>query len=208
MTIAPAPPFSTALRDRTAAVHAAAESAPFLLALSEGRVSRSGVVGLLQRLVPVYEALESVAAQWICDPQIAPLLVPGLERAARLRQDLALLGVAPGAPSPAADRYARRIREVGAASAPAYLAHHYTRYLGDLSGGQIIGAALRRSQDLELSFLAFPGLRGPAAKKAYRAHLDGLGWGTAQQDEAVAEADLAFLLNQQLAAELEAEVLP
>lgn len=207
MTVAPPLPFSTALRERTAAVHAAAESAPFLLALSEGRVTTAGLVGLLQRLVPVYDALEDQAARWAADPQIAPLLVPGLERAPRLRQDLALLGAAPTTTSPAADAYADRIRAAGATSAPAYLAHHYTRYLGDLSGGQIIAAALRRSHDLELSFLAFPGLRGPAVKKAYRAHLDGLGWSAAQQDEAVAEADVAFRFNQLLAAELEDEVV-
>ena len=205
MTAFALPPFSAVLRARTAAVHADTEAAPFLLALSEGRVTGAGVVGLLQRLLPVYEALEELGRQWAADPAVGPLLVPGLERVPALRQDLDRLAASETVDSPAASAYAARIRAVGAC-APSYVAHHYTRYLGDLSGGQIIAAALRRTGGPELAFLAFPGLRGPAVKKAYRAHLDTLPWTAAEQELAVAEADLAFRCNAALAAELEAEV--
>ena len=199
-------PFSQLLRERTATVHAEAESAPFLLALAHGRVTRAGVVGLLQRLLPVYDALEGLAPRWRDEPTVAPLLVPGLARAARLRHDLAALGAEPAAGSPAARDYAARIVLAGSASAPAFVAHHYTRYLGDLSGGQVIAAALRRELGLELAFLAFPDLRGPAVKRGYREHLDALPWSQEQQEAAVAEAAAAFAHNRALAAELEGEV--
>jgi heme oxygenase len=199
-------PFSQLLRERTAAVHAEAENASFLLALARGRVTRDGVVGLLQRLLPVYEALEGLGARWRDDPAVGPLLVPGLERTERLRSDLARLGAEPGVRSAAARDYASRVVLAGATSAPAYVAHHYTRYLGDLSGGQIISAALRRELCLDLAFFAFPDLRGPTVKRRYREHLDGLPWSTDEQDAAIAEAGVAFARNQALAAELEDEV--
>lgn len=47
--------------------------------------------------------------------------------------------------------YLDRLRELGASqqTAPRLLAHAYVRYLGDLSGGQIIGNRLRKAYGLE-----------------------------------------------------------
>lgn len=208
MTHLSAPPLSTLLRERTAAVHQAAESSPFFVALAQGRVTPAGVVGLLQRLLPVYDELEQVGTTWATDPEVGPLLVPGLARAPSLRAELAALGALPSTSSPAAWEYAHRVRSAGGSSAPAYVAHHYTRYLGDLSGGQVVGQALRASLGLDLSFFRFPALRGPVVKREYRAHLDTLAWDAAQQEEAVDEASLAFRLNQDLAAELAGEQVP
>lgn len=131
--------------------------------------------------------------------------MPGLERGQRLRADLARLGADDPTASPAATAYATRVRERGDC-APAYVAHHYTRYLGDLSGGQVVGSALRASLGLELAFFDFPDLRGPVVKRAYRSTLDALDWSPAEQEQAVAEAGVAFACNEALAAELEHEV--
>lgn len=208
MTQTSAPPLSTLLRDGTATAHQAAESSPFLLALAHGRVTRAGVVGLLQRLLPVYDELEQVGVSWAGDPEIGPLLVPGLERTPSLRADLDALGALPSTSSAASLEYATRVRAAGSTSAPAYLAHHYTRYLGDLSGGQVVGNALRTSLGLDLAFFRFPALRGPVVKREYRAHLDALAWDPVRQERAVAESALAFRFNQDLAAELVAEIVP
>ncbi len=60
-----------------------------------------------------------------------------------------------------------------------YVAHHYTRYLGDLSGGQAIGRILDRDFDLGgrgISFYSFESVPKPKPyKDAYRARLDALG---------------------------------
>jgi heme oxygenase len=47
--------------------------------------------------------------------------------------------------------YLNRLNELSASPdlAPRLLAHAYVRYLGDLSGGQIIGARLRKAYNLE-----------------------------------------------------------
>ena len=210
-TVPPPTALSARLRAGTAEVHAQTEAVPFLVELAAGRVGAPAVAAYLSRLLPVYDALEELAVTWRDDPAVAPLLVPGLERADRLRADLVRLGEpalgdpalgepAPGA-SVAAAGYAERVRRTGS-GAPAYVAHHYTRYLGDLSGGQVVGAALRSSLGLELSFFAFPGLRGPAVKRAYREALDALPWSPAEQEACVREAGTAFRWNAVLADEL------
>lgn len=193
---------SALLRERTAAAHAAAESTPFLLALGQGRVTRAGVSGFLQRLLPVYEALET--GRWREDPLVGPLLVPGLERAGRIREDLTALGAPLRADSDAAASYAARVQN--ATSAPELVAHHYVRYLGDLSGGLVVAAALRRAHGLFLQYLSFPGLRPPAVKRVYREQLDRLPWSAEELERAVAEADAAFAASAALGAELEAEI--
>ncbi len=89
------------------------------------------------------------------------------------------------------------------------MAHHYTRYLGDLSGGQAIGKILDRTFGLDgagLSFYEFP-MRPKPYKDAYRARLDGLDLDAEQIDRAVDEVKIAFNLNQALFNEL-AENLP
>lgn len=88
------------------------------------------------------------------------------------------------------------------------MAHHYTRYLGDLSGGQAIGRVLDRAFDLQgdgLSFYQFP-MRAKPYKDAYRARLDGLGLDLDDIDRVVDEVKVAFALNQALFDELTANL--
>ena len=205
MSLTAAAPLSAELRARTSGAHTGAETAPLFARLSAGAVSRDEVAGLLGRLLPVYEALESAAGLWVDDPVVAPLLLPGLERAPRLRADLAALGTGPVL-SPAAAAYAGRVAQAATAGRPAFIAHHYTRYLGDLSGGQVIRAALGRTLGLDAatgaSFFVFDGLRPGPVKQAYRSVLDTLPFSTAERDALVAEVLVAYRLNTDIAREL------
>ncbi len=113
---------------------------------------------------------------------------------------------APGATheveSPAAQAY--RDRVATASWGGALVAHHYTRYLGDLSGGQAIGKILDRTFDLGgagLAFYEFP-MRPKPYKDSYRAKLDGLSLDADEIDRAVDEVKIAFSLNQALFDEL------
>ena len=84
--------------------------------------------------------------------------------------------------------------------------HHYTRYLGDLSGGQAIGRILDRTFELDgagIAFYDFPEIPKPKVyKDGYRARLDALGLGAADQERVVTEVKTAFQLNQALFVEL------
>lgn len=194
---------SVQLREGSRAEHTAAESSSFMARLLAGEINEAGYLAYLVRLRPVYAALES--ADWAGHPVAGQVLDPALERLAALDADLAFWAPEglPAIDSPAADAYAARIR---AASATGYVAHHYTRYLGDLSGGQAIGRILGRSYRLEekgLAFYRFDEIaRLKPYKTAYRARLDTLPLSPRERAEVVAEVKVAFGLNQALFEEL------
>ncbi|MCW5952944.1 MAG: biliverdin-producing heme oxygenase [Propionibacteriaceae bacterium] len=194
---------STQMREGSQAEHTAAETSSFMAALLAGEVNEAGYTAYLARLRPVYQALEST--DWAGHPVAGALIDPALERLAALDEDLSFWAPdgLPAIHSPAAGAYAARIESAGA---PGYVAHHYTRYLGDLSGGQAIGRILDRSFGLDgqgLAFYRFDAIPKPKPyKDAYRARLDALPLSPAERAEVVTEVRVAFKLNQALFEEL------
>lgn len=88
-----------------------------------------------------------------------------------------------------------------------FVAHHYTRSLGDLSGGQAIGRILARTYELEqpqgVEFYDFVAIPKPKPyKDAYRARLDALPLDEAGRHVVLAEVKDVFALNGALFAEL------
>ncbi|HRI95819.1 MAG TPA: biliverdin-producing heme oxygenase [Nocardioides sp.] len=201
-------PLSTAMRDGSKVEHEAAEGSVFMTELLAGRVAEAGYAAYLLRLRVVYDALESAGRAHHHDPLVGAVHDQDLERLAALDADLDHW--APGGDrsvdSPAADRYADRIRTAAAEWGGLYVAHHYTRYLGDLSGGQAIGRILDRDFDLGgrgIAFYAFASIPKPKPyKDAYRARLDALGTTPAEKARIVSEVQEAFRLNRALFAEL------
>ncbi len=201
----PAARFSEHLREATSAEHRAAEASPLMRALLRGRLPRWTYRDLVVQLAEVYATLEHYAARWAGDPYVGSFLHPGLTRTAALRADLATLTDAGDAPPPAgllpATRaYTERIH-VAAERPWGFLAHHYTRYLGDLSGGRIIARVLDRSYGLGptagAAFYDFGALGDPSAwKERYRRLLDEVPWSEAECADLVAEARAAFRANR------------
>jgi heme oxygenase len=79
-----------------------------------------------------------------------------------------------------------------------FVAHHYTRYLGDLSGGQLMRRALRREYGLDgpgTRFYEFPGVDPRTFKQHYRHLLDTAPWDAVEQDRFLDEVSLAYRLN-------------
>jgi len=111
-----------------------------------------------------------------------------------------------GEPSHAVRQYVARLEELAAPGGNQLLllAHAYTRYLGDLSGGQILAKAAQKAYGLQggsgTGFYKFELIGEDASslkafKKAYRTSLDVLHLSTAQADAMVSEANQAFLMN-------------
>ncbi|MFV0426392.1 MAG: heme oxygenase (biliverdin-producing) [Beutenbergiaceae bacterium] len=195
-------PFSQLLRQATAEEHAAAEESPFVERLLTGECDQAEFAHYTAQLLPIYQALERRVD---ADPLRRRFADPRLNRVPALRQDLAYFArqgwLEPRAPLPATTAYAARIDDIGE-STPAFVAHHYTRYLGDLSGGRVIARRVAQHLGLRedgpgLAFYDFPEIDKPKVfKDHYRHQLDSASWTAADRETLIAEARLAFRLNQ------------
>ncbi|GAA2365546.1 MULTISPECIES: heme oxygenase (biliverdin-producing) [Gordonia] len=203
---------SEQMKQGSSSEHEQAENSEFISELLAGRINEAGYIAYLQRLRIVYDALERASRALADDPQVSLVHDPALERVATIDADLAHWsargGIVPEpVDSPAADAYAARITE-SASRGGHLVAHHYTRYLGDLSGGQAIGRLLDREFELGgegVSMYSFElATANKPYKDAYRAKLDAIGdsLSAADRERIVDEVRVAFRLNQQLFAEL------
>lgn len=190
---------SELLRSATATQHEHAETRQFISELMGGSLSLAEYVDYVAQLAHVYEALE--ARDTSRDPD--PLNDSRLTRLAAIESDLTALGATdwrvthPALPATAA--YVARLQELTEGHYAAYLAHHYTRYLGDLSGGQAIGAMIARHYGAtpdQLAFYRFEEIEKPVIyKREYREALDALELSDAERAAAIAEARAAFDFN-------------
>jgi heme oxygenase (biliverdin-producing, ferredoxin) len=203
-------PFSQVVRDRTRGSHSASEGANFMDDLMKGKGTREDYVALVAQHYFIYEALEAAAAKLKNDPVAAAFITKDLDRLPALESDLAfLLGPdwhAQISPLPTTERYVDRIRDVASQSSGAFVAHHYTRYLGDLSGGQYISRLMQRQfgfTDDGVNFYNFSGISDPTQfKENYRAALDAAPWTEAERDRVLDEVLLAYQLNTDLFGDL------
>ena len=209
--LAASEPLSRALKERTAVAHERAENSGFMSSMLEGKSGVEALVALLAQSLPIYAALEAACRRQAQEPQFAPLYDVILERETALRADLdthAKAGIECGTIVPATRAYVAEI-EASAADPARLVGHHYVRYLGDLSGGQIIGTLMRRHHGLDegLSFYHFDVAKPKVYKDEYRANLDALPLTDAERGEAVDAAVAAFDLNSRVFAEL-GELVP
>ncbi len=191
-------PLSLALRERTSALHVRAERAGIIRKLLRGEASRAAYTLLLHNLLPAYRAMEGGLERHRQAPGIRHVALPETYRAGPLAADLAALGGAPRL-LPEGEHYAARLEAAAAGDGSGLIGHAYARYLGDLSGGQIIKRLVARTLHLSpemLSFYEFPAIGDlDAFKRRYRAGLDRAGEELADAETALAAAEEAFALN-------------
>ncbi len=208
-------PFSTRIRVASQEQHTEAETSTFMSDLLGGRLGVDAYTRYTEQLWFVYKALEDAAGSLGDDPVAGPFIRPELMRVAELERDLAHLRGADwrdglvALPSTAA--YAARVTECAATWPGGYVAHHYTRYLGDLSGGQIIRDRAEKTWGFArkgdgVRFYVFEGVANPAAfKRNYRELLDAVPADELEKKRIVEECKRAFDFNGAVFRELGGE---
>jgi heme oxygenase len=199
-------PFSQALRERTWSGHGESEGADFMSDLMSGKGTRDDYIALVAQHFFIYEALEAAAAGMAGDPIAACFISPSLTRLPAIVADLEFLIGADWrdqiSPLPTTARYVDRINTVAATWAGGFVAHHYTRYLGDLSGGQVIRTLMQRQfgfQTNGVGFYLFAEIASPKQfKETYRDQLDAVQWSDAERDRVIDEVLIAYRFNTEL----------
>ncbi|CAL9552282.1 heme oxygenase (biliverdin-producing) [Streptomyces sp. enrichment culture] len=197
--------FSTLIRTASHEQHVEAETSTFMSDLLGGRLGVDAYARYTEQLWFVYEALESGAPGLASDPVAGPFIRPELMRLPSLERDLAHLR-GPDWRSgltalPATRAYAERVATCVRDWPAGYVAHHYTRYLGDLSGGQIIRDKAEKTWGFAkkgdgVRFYVFEEIGNPAAfKRSYRELLDAVPVDDLEKQRIVTECKRAFSLN-------------
>ena len=179
--------------------------------LMTGKGTREDYIALVAQHFFIYEALEAAARQFNSDPVAAPFITPQLTRLPAIEDDLEFL-IGPDwrqqiTPLPTTRRYVDRINAIADEHwAGGFIAHHYTRYLGDLSGGQAIRRLMQRQFGFEtngVGFYFFDQIASPKEfKETYRDQLDAVDWDAAQRDRVIDEVVTAYKFNTELFVDL------
>lgn len=192
------------MRARTRDLHRDAERSGILRELLQRRAGRDGYALLLRNLYPVYLAMEAALQIHREAPGVRRIAIHDLQRRDALASDLsAIVGDdwETRLPMlPAAAVYAARIANSAQRIPGTLIAHAYVRYLGDLSGGQVLRRLLSGTLGLgpgELSFYDFGSGGAEESQMAtYLAAIDAAGRDLApRMEEIVEEAAEAFRCN-------------
>lgn len=213
----PSRDLSELIKDVTKDSHTRAENTELMLSFQRGKVTLPQYKLLLCSLYKIYEALEEELDRNSNHPGVAPIYFPAeLARLKTLENDLEFFYgkdwrekvVVPKATK----RYCHRIRQLGKENPEYLIAHAYTRYLGDLSGGQVLGRIAQKSMGLQssegLSFFAFPGVTSPNLfKQLYRSRMNSVEFTEEEKQCVLEEAVTAFELNIQVFDDLQTMVV-
>ena len=114
--------------------------------------------------------------------------------------------------SSSAKAYGERIRHVANIKPELLVGHHYTRYIGDLSGGQILSRIAKKAMNINgkngLRFYEFDQINDEKSFKAmYSDTLNSLPIDQKMADSIVDEANFAFKCNMDMFQELEGNLV-
>ncbi|XP_059204955.1 heme oxygenase 1a [Centropristis striata] len=188
--------------------HVRAENTELMLSYQKGQITLPQYKVLLCSLYEIYRVLEEELDRNSSHPAVAPIYFPQeLARVETLERDLEhFFGsdwrkrvIVPAA----THRYQQRLRQIGKERPEVLVAHAYTRYLGDLSGGQVLGKITQKSLGLSskegLSFFSFPSVTSPNRfKQLYRSRMNSIELTEEERAAVLQEAVAAFECNIQV----------
>lgn len=207
---------ATQLREGTSKAHSMAENVSFVKSFLGGVIDKDSYKKMVSNLYFVYVAIEDAMEENRTHKCIEPIFYQELNRRESLEQDLEFYYGENWkdtiSPSPATEAYVDRIRTIGENKPELLVAHAYTRYLGDLSGGQILKKIAQRAMNLKdnrgLAFYDFTEIQDEQSfKQNYKTALDNLPIPANETGKIIAEANVSFNLNMKMFQELEASFI-
>ncbi|BFM40302.1 heme oxygenase (biliverdin-producing) [Synechocystis sp. LKSZ1] len=206
---------ATLLREGTKKSHSMAENVGFVKCFLKGVVEKNSYRKLVGNLYFVYSAMEEEMDKLRDHPIVSKIYFAELNRKHSLEQDLQFY-YGPNwrqevQLSPAGKAYVERIHEIAATAPELLVAHSYTRYLGDLSGGQILKKIAQNAMNLHdggTAFYEFADISDEKAfKNKYRQAMNDLPVDQATAERIVDEANKAFGMNMKMFNELEGNLI-
>nr|BDA98721.1 heme oxygenase [Rhodomonas sp. NIES-1730] len=207
---------ATQLREGTSKSHSMAENVSFVKSFLGGVIDKESYKKMVSNLYFVYIAIEEAMEKNKDHDCIQPIFYQELNRRESLEKDLEFYYGKNWKkqifPSEATQAYVNRISTISESKPELLVAHAYTRYLGDLSGGQILKKIAQRAMNLKdnkgLAFYEFPQIRDEQEfKQKYKNALDNLPIPANETSKIIAEANISFNLNMKMFQELEASFI-
>ena len=204
--------FALQLKTETKKSHTAAENTKFVGSFLRGVISEESYKQLVANFYFIYRAMEEEIDKLKDHPVVGQIRFEPLNRTNSLERDLRYyygpIWRHHIKPTEQCQRYVNRIREVAEDDPELLVGHHYTRYMGDLSGGQILKGIAEKALDLRegegLYFYEFEGIADKQEfKTKYRNTLNMLPINQSQANAIITEANWAFRLNMFMFDELE-----
>ncbi|NWU98811.1 HMOX2 oxygenase, partial [Upupa epops] len=205
---------SELLKEGTKESHDRAENTQFVKDFLKGRIKKDLFKLATVALYYTYSALEEEMEHNKDKAVFAPLYFPlELHRKESLAKDLKYFYGEDWQEkiqcSEATQHYVDRIHHVGQHEPELLVAHAYTRYMGDLSGGQVLKKVAQRALKLPsteegIQFYVFNNISNAQKfKQLYRARMNALDLDKNTKERIVEEANRAFQFNMQVFDELD-----
>ena len=204
--------FALQLKTETKKSHSAAENTKFVGAFLRGVVSKESYKQLVANFYFIYSAMEEEMERLKDHPVVGKMYFEVLNRTNALERDLRYyygpMWRSLIKPTEQCQRYVNRISEVAEDDPELLVGHLYTRYMGDLSGGQILKGIAEKAMVLRegegLHFYDFKDISDKKGfKTRYQSSLDSLPINQSEANAIINEANYAFRLNMYMFDELE-----
>ncbi|XP_008567320.1 PREDICTED: heme oxygenase 2 [Galeopterus variegatus] len=205
---------SELLKEGTKEAHDQAENTQFVKDFLKGNIKKEIFKLATTALYFTYSALEEEMDHNKDHPAFTPLYFPTeLHRKEALTKDMEYFFGENWEEqvqcSEATQKYVDRIHYIGQNKPELLVAHAYTRYMGDLSGGQVLKKVAQRALKLPSTgegtqFYLFENVdNAQQFKQFYRARMNALDLNLKTKEQIVEEANKAFEYNMQIFNELD-----
>jgi heme oxygenase len=201
--------FVEQMKIETFDAHELSKDSNFATKIMGGEWSPLAFVEWQRALHPIYVALEEIMIKNRKDPSLHLFDHRKLDRRNRIAHDLSTFGVDPvKEPSsvPCVSDYVSAVVSAGE-SPQRIMAYHYTRYMGDMIGGQVISRTLKEKYGMEDNSLTCYDFSDIGDlfhyRKTYKAVLNLIPWSDEERRSFIEEVKVAYEVNANLFKELE-----